>query len=445
MIARRVETTWAVLAVLVTVGASHVLYYVFVAPAMTHGLVFGVVAALLWAAERAQRAPTRRAFWLLGFLTGLSALVRQQTAVCGVLLLLVAADGLRRRTVPARWILEAGACGLLAVAPQLIVWKVVYGSWLLVPQGDAFFVSAGARAWDVLLHADRGFFVWTPLMALATVGLVAGWRRWGLFSAAGLAVLALTAFVNGSLWDWPGSDSFGSRRFDVAVPFLALGMATLLQWQARHPAVLPSLGCALAIAWNLGLISLYREHAVNEAAPLERIAGFQGRRLRRTLEDAAHAVGGPRLRGLVYKVMVGEYFYWNLNRSGTIDLSTPDERHLAGGWSEPRWEGNRPRFRWALPPRACIRIPLEQPMDLRTTLRARAPGRLAEPQVVTVEVNGAPVASLTVPEDWTDLQVVLPARALGPGENAVCLAFALAAPTDDGREVSALVARIQLP
>jgi hypothetical protein len=412
---------------------------------MTHGLVFGVVAALLWAADRAQRAPTRRAFWLLGFLTGLTALVRQQTAVCGVLLLLVAADAVRRRTVPRRWILEAGLCGLLAVAPQLIVWKLVYGSWLLVPQGDAFFVSGGARAWDVLIHADRGFFVWTPLMAVATAGLAAGWRRWGVFSAAGLAVLALTALVNGSVWDWPGSDSFGSRRFDVVVPFLALGMATLLQWQARHPVVLPSLGCALAVLWNLGLIGLYRDHTINEAAPLERVAGLQGRRLRRALEGAAQAMGGARLRGLVYKVMVGEYFYWNLNRSGTIDLSTPDERHLAGGWSEPRWEGNRPRFRWALPPRACIRVPLEQPMDLRTTIRARAPGRLAEPQVATVELNGVPVASLPLSKDWTDLQLLLPARALVPGENLVCLAFALAAPTDDGREVSAAVARIQLP
>jgi hypothetical protein len=141
--------------------------------------------------------------------------------------------------------------------------------------------------------------------------------------------------------------------------------------------------------------------------------------------------------------MVGEYFYWNLNLDGTIDLSTPEERYLAGGWSEPRWEGNRPKFRWAFPPKACLRFPIGEPTDLRTVIRARSPSPAT--QIVSVALNDVPVSSLQLSEEWTDLHLVLPARAMVPGENLVCLGFASSAPIDDGREAGAAVAHIQLP
>jgi len=53
-------------------------------------------------------------------------------------------------------------------------------------------------------------------------------------------------------------------------------------------------------------------------------------------------------------------------------------------------------------------------MDLRTVIRARAPGRLSESQAASVELNGAPVTTMHLPEEWTDLHLVLPARAMVP-------------------------------
>lgn len=445
VIAARLGDTWATLAVVTATAASPVLYYILVLPAMAHALVFGAVGGLIWAADRVSVEPTRPRWWLLGFLTGLVALLRWQAAVCGVLFLLCALEAARRKQLSWRWLSESAVIGLATIVPQLVAWRVIYGTWLAVPQGAGFFDWSSSRMWDVLMHADRGFFVWTPVMAVSAIGLVLGWRRWGTLAVAGLCVLALTIWVNGSLVDWAGSDSFGSRRFDLVVPFLALGLASALHWQAQRPALLPTLMAAFAILWSVGFMGLYLDREITEAAPLERLATYQARRLRRSAESAADALGGPRLRALAYKALVGEYFYWNLNPSGTIDLSNSMDRHLAGGWSEVRWEDNRPKFRWAFPPRACVSVPLERPIDLRTQIRARAPGRLTEAQTVTVELNGIAVTTLPLPEEWSDLQFTLPATSIVPGENLICLTFAHTAHTTDGRDVGAAVARIQLP
>jgi hypothetical protein len=73
---------------------------------------------------------------------------------------------------------------------------------------------------------------------------------------------------------------------------------------------------------------------------------------------------------------VGEYFYWNTNLSGTIDMAAPEGRYLSGGWSPPHRRPSWPAFRWAYYPKACVRVPLENPLDLRISVTARAPDRL---------------------------------------------------------------------
>ena len=74
--------------------------------------------------------------------------------------------------------------------------------------------------------------------------------------------------------------------------------------------------------------------------------------------------------------MVGEYFYYNVNPGGTIDVGAADSPWLAGGWSEPERRGGWPPFRWAVYPRACVRVPLQGPSALAGFVRARAPGRI---------------------------------------------------------------------
>jgi hypothetical protein len=201
---------------------------------------------------------------------------------------------------------------------------------------------------------------------------------------------------------------------------------------------------AVLIAWNAGLARLYRLRVFKEAAPLERVAAAQARQARTAGEAIGERIGGWTGRDLAYRIFVGEYFYWNLNPGATIELGDPDARYLADGWSSPRGDADGRAFRVAYHPRACVRIPLRDPADLRVTVTAKAPAAVAD-QVMGLAVNGAPAESRPLPSEWTDVPYLAPARLLHPGENVLCLEFATHARGAQGVRPAASVSKIQLP
>jgi hypothetical protein len=357
-------TRLSVLAVLGTIGCSPAAYYLFVNPTMPHGLCFALAAIAVWAAGEIRRAPTRRAWVILGASVGALVAVRWQAFVFALLPVWLGLLALRRRTARPAWLLAGAAAALLAFSPQMLAWKALYGQWIWFPDNDVVrgqftrFDWSAPRLADVLLHADHGLFVWSPALALALLGLIASLHRWGVIAAAGLLVFALTTYLNGSIGDWAGSHAFGARRFDVVWPFLAIGAATVLRRMARAPLLGAAALMALAVLWNVGLMRLSERGLIPDAAPWERVAAGQARQAGQLLEAGLGGLFGERGRALGYKARAGEYFYWNLNLSGTIDLARCDERYLLGEWSEPENREGPASFRWALYPRSCLRFPL---------------------------------------------------------------------------------------
>ncbi|HVR71540.1 MAG TPA: hypothetical protein VMT87_11920 [Vicinamibacteria bacterium] len=443
----------AALAVVGAIATSPVLFYLFVHPLMSHGLTFAFAAALVWAADRVQAAPSRNRWLVLGALLGGATAMRLQAGVLGLVPVALAAVQLRRRRAEPAWIAGAAAAAALALVPQLVVWKVLHGRFLQVPSGpglrewapgEGWFDASSPRFVDVLFAADHGLFTWTPALILAALGLLLALRPWPALAGAGLVVLLATAWINGSLADWAGSDAFGGRRFDIVVPFLAVGYAALLELCRRRPLLAPAALLAALALWNVGVVNLFRNRGVTEAAALEEVAGRQARQLRRVAEDVLGRMAGPRGRAFAYKFFAGEFFYWNLNLAGTIDLGTCDARYLAGDWSGPENREGPPSFRWARRGGACVRFPLDRPeQDLRTVITARAPGRL-ESQTMSVDLNGAVLKQAALGREWVDVTVVLPVHLLTPGENRLCLRFSAALPEQDGSRAAA-VSRIQLP
>jgi hypothetical protein len=335
-----------------------------------------------------------------------------------------------------------------------VAWKILYGRFLQVPSGpglrewgpgEGWFDASSPRFADVLLAADHGLFTWTPALILATLGLLLALRRWPALAGAGVLVLLATAWLNGSLADWWGSDAFGGRRFDIVVPFLAVGFAALLDLCRRAPLLAPTAVLAAMALWNVGLVNLFRNRGVTGAAALEQVASRQAWQLRRVAEEMLGRAAGARGRALAYKFFAGEFLYLNLNlAAGTIDLGAGDARYLSGAWSGPENREGPPTFRWASQQGACVRFPLDRPgQDLRTVIRARAPGRL-DSQTMAIDLNGAVLKQAALDREWTDVTVVLPVHLLVPGENMLCLRFSAVLPEQEGSRAAA-VSRIQLP
>ena len=438
-------------AAIVVTGAiltSSIAYYTFVVPGMAHALTFALACLVVWAWREAERAPSLRSWCLLGLSVGLVTLTRWQGLVIGLLPAALAVPQLRQRTARPLWIAAAAGVGLLALLPQLVVWKLLYGRWLTMPQGRAYLDWSSPHLVDVLFSAEHGFFDWTPVMLAGTLGLLLLLLLPSMrtFAVASLAVMAATAWVNGGVRDWEGNDSFAARRFDLAVPFVAWGLAALGRAVTgglrRRPwaAVAAVLG-AFAI-WNAGFIRLYRARELTEAAPLERLAAAQARQLHGVL-DAGAARLGPRARAFVYGFMVGEYFHYNVNPFGIIDVGAPDSPWLADGWSAPELREGWPAFRWALYPRACVLVPLLAPRALPSFIRVRAPARIPD-QSMRILANGVVVTSVPVTTEWADIAFTVPGERLGPGKNQVCFEFGRSLPGEARDSHAAAVALVRL-
>lgn len=424
--AQRVRPQVAGLAVLGAVLTSPVLFYAFVQPGMAHGIAFGLAAAALGMALRVERSPSLRGWIILGALTGLLTLVRFQ-AVCFAVVPVAVALRVWHRQRRFSWIAAGAAAALAAVLPQIAAWLIIYGSPLVVgpgmrESGGAWFHLTSPRFVSVLISADHGFFSWTPGMLVGVVALMLGWRRWGVLSVAGVLTLLVTAWVNGALVGWNGSDAFGARRFDLIVPFAALGFATLLEAAISAPLAVPAAVIGFLCVWNIGFMALWRQGAFPKAAPATELFTHQAKLAHDKSKSWLGSLIGPYGRSLAYDYFVGRYFFWSDNRNGQVDLAQLDRSVLTGAWSAPRNAAGFPEYRQITGPGACVRLPLLDPLDLPLHVdgRARPSGVLREARVT---VNGHLLGRWAFGNDWQGHELKISRPLLYRGENLVCLEF----------------------
>ncbi|MEO7730717.1 MAG: hypothetical protein ABIY55_07080 [Kofleriaceae bacterium] len=284
---RRVGAGSAYAGALLAAVAGPLLYYAVRQPGYAHpfAALFATLLVERWDASYKGDAPRTLRTWLvLGAAAGAAALARPQLAIWWLLLPAAGVDDLRRRgTVAcsqliARWAAAAGIA-LVVFAPQLLVWKALYGAWYIVPQGEGF-MRWDAPAWSETLFSSRnGLFPWAPLYAPMLVGLVVLARRELRLPLALLLGLLGQALANGATWDWWGGGSFGGRRFDSTYVVFAVGAAVLVDiglravlglrighaLRSRIAGVLGGLALAAAILVALATIELAARTSVVSA------------------------------------------------------------------------------------------------------------------------------------------------------------------------------------
>ncbi|HOE67628.1 MAG TPA: glycosyltransferase family 39 protein [Candidatus Hydrogenedentes bacterium] len=203
---------------------SPMLYYTYGQQAMSHAPSYCCVALLLcvWAWLR-----DRDALWpwmAIGAAVGLATLVRWQNATFA---LIPAIDALGNPTRKGFFRATAsGFAALIVFVPQLIAWKILYGSFLTIPQGNAFMNWAHPRFLSLFFSRSHGLVTWTPLCGVGLAGMCL-WRGlsrrvWTVTALALVAQLYVEACAGNIGW------SFGMRRLDNCVPFVAVGLASIM-------------------------------------------------------------------------------------------------------------------------------------------------------------------------------------------------------------------------
>ncbi len=454
---------WALAGAVGAALAGPLPYYCLGGASYSHAPAAFATSLLLWRWLRHREAPSRRSWLYLGAATGFTVLVRPATIPFALIPLWeagrVALPALRQRDLGAvgralLYPLLAGALALLVFTPQLIAWQQLYGTPLLVPQGQGFLL--GDNAWLQTLFAPRnGLLPSAPLLALAFVGLALLWRRErrDLAPPIWLALIGLL-LLNGAVHDWWGWN-FSARRFTSALPIFAIGLARFVEGAARRMEARPARTAAIAVSaliavaviFNLEWLRQYTErnlkwYSVRSTRSLyltvangmaERVYHTMGNPLSvpASLAFSVRHQGSPR----VYDGIQGSYLLGEVNPEtlpagkpflhAMVPLSSSRFRlnlspSFGGGRRDERGVGYVP----LRADRGYVFLPLNRPGVLSIWLRvqARYPG-----SALTLGFNGRRVARsrLHPPGRWTTVFAKVPAAEVRRGINRLDLALDL--------------------
>ncbi len=218
--------TASLLAAVSVAAATNLLFYGAVDPVNSHAVSFFAATVFLSFLFSKNVPP-----FVTGCALGFAALVRPQDAALGLLALVIPKSfsvipalgaGIQSKKVFIKFLLGA----LLSFSPQLLVWYALYGSPWTSPYltSSESFTLWPQHFFDVLLSPVNGLFLWTPITALAVVGL--------LFWKNPLRVWLLAIFVaevaivgSWSIW-WQGA-SYSGRMLVSVLPVLSFGLAAV--------------------------------------------------------------------------------------------------------------------------------------------------------------------------------------------------------------------------
>jgi hypothetical protein len=233
--------------------ATPAIYYMIAEPSMSHGMtIFSIALFLcLWYPPKLHRSVIE---WvLLGIATGLVALVRWQDGIILVAPLAELISNLvRKNGFTPKNMLNCIVFFLsvaLTFSPQLLMWKAVYGSYLLIPQGSDFLTWNHPQILAILFSTRHGLIAWNPIYFIALLGLVPLWKRdYKLTLVIGFMFLG-ELYVNSSATYWWAYDSFGGRRFTSLVPLFSIALSELVITLKNYRNSFIVVFCLLVV-WN---------------------------------------------------------------------------------------------------------------------------------------------------------------------------------------------------
>lgn len=229
------EGLTALLLIVVYCGTNYLCYAV-QRGLYSHNFLFVLHTGTLLLTRSWLQRPRRYYALGLAFTIGLAVLIRPTEIIVGLvpLLLGVASGADLRRRVQLLWqhrghvVLFGLGAGLVGL-PQLLYWHHMSGHWVYDSYPGESFNFWHPRLKSGIYSFNNGWLTYTPVMALAVVGLAILWqRRRDLFWLTS-SYLALHLWISYSWWCWWYMDSFGSRAMVQTYPLLCLPLGYFLR------------------------------------------------------------------------------------------------------------------------------------------------------------------------------------------------------------------------
>lgn len=273
-VARRLFDVEASLIATLTIWlATQSIYYIVAEPSMSHALTIFTNALFLFIWYPARPNRTHLQWFLLGLITALVALVRWQE---GVIILIPLFELLwwvwkKEKSVKQTLLnfLTFAVAVLIGFMPQFLMWNSIYGSPLLIPQGNDFMHWFDPKPIHTLFSTRHGLLTWHPVLIMALIGIAFLWKKDKVLASIAVGAFLFQLYINSVADHWWADDAFGGRRFIGLMPLMIISLAAFInalkdsRWYKYILLLL-----VLLVIWNGLSFAQYRLGFISKDAAL---------------------------------------------------------------------------------------------------------------------------------------------------------------------------------
>jgi len=215
---------------------------------LSHNYLFTIYTFIVWFTIRWHEKPGARSAILLGLSLGLAVVSRPSELVCVLIPLIWGVYD--RDSLGAKWQLIRQHAGhllllagmfLLAVLPQMIYWKSLTTHWIYYSYNNPGEGFDFGSPWllRVLFSFRKGWFIYTPLMAIAVLGFYSLYKaRKSLFPVIFIYFLLNLWIVSSWTCWWYAGGSYSQRALLSSYVLLSLPLGYLLERLRTRPVLL---------------------------------------------------------------------------------------------------------------------------------------------------------------------------------------------------------------
>lgn len=210
---------------------TNLLHYTVWRGAMSHGYSFMLGCAFLYLMFKYIDKQKLILIISLGLVSGLLVLIRPVNAIIpmflGVYLLLKILS--QKDSFHFLHVLLFVLFALVAISPQLLIWKYQTGNWVVYSYSEEGFFFNNPQIVNGMFSFRKGWLIYSPLMVFSLIGigpLIVKNKKLGLVV---LALISSALYVTFSWWCWWYGGSFGSRPLIEYHSILAIPLVVFLQ------------------------------------------------------------------------------------------------------------------------------------------------------------------------------------------------------------------------
>jgi hypothetical protein len=230
---------WVVAIVLILIlFGTNLFYYVYREGEMTHSYLFFLFSVFMYHTIKWHSTAKNKHLYYLSFIAGFVVLIRPTEILVLLIPLLYQVTSLQ--TLKSKWLqiinlkwkwILIVLLFLIPIIPQLIYWKIHTGQFLFFSYGsNEGFFFADPKIYSVLFGWRKGWFLYTPLMIFAVIGLILMFKKWKDMFVPVFIYMILTIYLISSWWDWGFGGAFGMRALVQSYAFLIFPLAFFIQW-----------------------------------------------------------------------------------------------------------------------------------------------------------------------------------------------------------------------